>query len=131
MKTSPKKLFTAIGLLFFGLTGYAQTNLGTNCGCPSVASRPSVLLSTLATSGGSNDGELLANTVLDCSKNWILDKKIYVPNGVSLTINPGTVIKGRFQAQAANATALIVERGAKIFASGEKDCQIVFTAEAD
>jgi hypothetical protein len=132
MKTySMRKLFVAIGLLVANYAGYAQTNLGTSCGCPPVASRPTVLMSTLAVSGGANDGDLLANTILNCSKTYILDKKIYVPNGVSLTINPGTVIKGRFQAAATDATALIVQRGGKIFASGERDCQIVFTAEAD
>jgi hypothetical protein len=111
---------------------FAQTNLGAACGCPPVASRPTVLLSTLATSGGAGDGELIANSViLDCSTTWILDKKIYVKNGSTLTINPGTVIKGRYEALPANATTLTVERGGKIFAAGTPDCQIVFTAEAD
>lgn len=112
--------------------GFAQTNLGADCGCPTpVSSRPTVLVSTLATNGGSGDGELIAaNTVFDCSKTWILDKKIYVPNGKTLTIMPGTVIKGN-PGTAANATALTVEVGGKIFASGTPTCQIVFTAAAD
>src|ERR1700755_2707272 len=72
-----------------------QTNLGASCGCPPVSSRPTVLVSTLATSGGALDGELTANnTIFTCDKTWILDKKIYVPNGKVLTIEPGTVIKG-------------------------------------
>lgn len=114
-------------------TSFAQSNLGASCGCPSpVASRPTVLLSSLATSGGANDGELLAtNTILTCDKNWILDKKIYVPNGKTITIQPGTVVKGRFRSTADSATTLTVERGGKIFASGSADCQVVFTAEAD
>ena len=73
-----------------------QTNLGANCGCPAVSSRPTVLLSTLAVNGGASDGDLLAkNTILTCNKTWIIDKKIYVPNGSVLTIEPGTVLKGR------------------------------------
>ncbi len=113
--------------------GFAQTNLGASCGCPSVASRPTVLLSTLAISdGGANDGDLTAtNTILSCDKTYILDKKIYVPDGKIITINPGTVIKGRIASDPIQANALIIERGAKIFASGEPDCQIVMTAEAD
>ena len=110
---------------------FAQTNLGAACGCPPVASRPSVLLSTLAVNGGSTDGDLLANTLLGCDKTYILDKKIYVPSGKTLTIQPGTVIKGRARSTADSATALIVQRGAQILASGTPDCQIVFTAEAD
>lgn len=110
---------------------WAQTNLGADCGCPTVATRPSVLVSTLATNGGAGDGELIAtNTIFDCSKNWILDKKIYVPNGKTLTILPGTVIKGN-TGTAANATALTVEVGGKIFADGSASCPIVFTAAAD
>ncbi|MGZ4060832.1 MAG: hypothetical protein ACXVPU_17490 [Bacteroidia bacterium] len=112
-------------------TAEAQTNLGTSCGCPAVASRPTVNLSTLAVSGGANDGDLLANTILTCDKMWILDKKIYVPNGLSLTIEPGTVIKGVNTGVPSTATTLIVSRGGKIFADGTADCPIVMTAQAD
>ncbi len=133
MKPTILKLFTTATMAFVAISSsFAQTNLGSACGCPSVASRPTVLLSTLASSGGATEGELIAlNTILTCDKTWILDKKIYVPDGKNLTINPGTVVKGRFDAVPANSTALIVERGGKIFASGTPDCQIVFTAEAD
>lgn len=134
MKKSITRLvaFAAFAVASIG-TASAQSNLGADCGCPTpVSSRPTVLLSTLASSGGAADGELTAaNTILDCSKTWILDKKIYVPSGKTLTINPGTVIKGRFRTTADSAVALTVERGGKIFASGTSTCQIVFTAEAD
>lgn len=132
-----KKLITRIALAasaVFALatTSFAQTNLGVDCGCPSVSARPTVLLSSLATSGGANDGELTAsNTILDCSKLYIMDKKIYVPDGKSLSINPGVVIKARSYSTADSATSLIVSRGGKIFANGTENCQIVFTAEAD
>lgn len=126
------KLASSAAMAFVAVAGFAQTNLGSDCGCPPVASRPNVLLSTLATNGGANDGSLTANnTILDCSKNWILDKKIFVDAGKSLDIRPGTVIKGRKRLTADSATALIVSRGAKIFANGTPTCQIVFTAEAD
>jgi hypothetical protein len=88
--------------------------------------------STLAVSGGANDGKLTANnTILDCSKTYILDKKIYVDSGKVLTIQPGTLIKGRTYSTNDSATALTVMRYAKIFASGTSSCPIVFTAEAD
>ena len=133
-----KKLITRIALAasaVFALatSSFAQTNLGADCGCPSVSNRTTtVLLSSLATASGTDDGNLIdSNTILDCSKLYILDKKIYVPNGKSLTINPGVVIKARAYSTADSAVALVVSRGGKIFANGTESCQIVFTAEAD
>ncbi|MEI7801221.1 MAG: hypothetical protein WCI97_01110 [Bacteroidota bacterium] len=130
-KTIAKIVASTAIALAFASNGFAQINLGSDCGCPPVASRLTVLVSTLATNGGALDGELTAaNTIFTCDKTWILDKKIYVPNGKTLTIQPGTVIKGN-TGTAANATALTVEVGGKIFADGTPTCQIVFTAAAD
>ncbi len=132
-----KKLVTRIALAasaVFALatSSFAQTTLGADCGCPSLSSRSTVLMSSLASSTGATDGELTAtNTILDCSKLYILDKKIYVPSGKSLTINPGVVVKARAYSTADSATALTVSRGGKIFANGTESCQVVFTAEAD
>ena len=112
---------------------FAQTNLGASCGCPAVGTRTEVLLSTLAVVGTANDGDLLANTTLTCDKTYILDKKIYVPSGITITIEPGTVIKGNPAplGDAVNASALIVGQGGKINAYGTESCPIVFTAAAD
>lgn len=131
MKKFSHLVATAVFAIASMESGFAQTNLGSSCGCPAVASRPTVNMSTLAVSGGAADGDLLANTVLTCDKMWILDKKIYVPNGLSLTIQPGTVIKATYSAVPANVAALVVSRGGKIFANGTEDCQIVMTAQAD
>jgi hypothetical protein len=133
MKKTISQLAATAALAFalYG-SGFAQTNLGAECGCPTpVSSRPTVLVSTLATNGGAGDGELIAgSTIFDCAHTWILDKKIYVPSGKSLTIMPGTVIKGN-SGTSTNATCLVVEVGGKIFAAGTETCQIVFTAAAD
>jgi hypothetical protein len=127
------KLFAAAALAVTGMTsGFAQTNLGQACGCPPLSSRPTVLLSTLATNGGPTDGSLTStNTILDCSKTWILDKKIFVDNGKTLVVNAGTVIKGRKRSTADSAVCLIVSRGGKMIADGNYNCPIVMTAEAD
>ena len=115
----------------------AQSNLGAACGCPPVASRPEVLVTSLVGNytpiAGTYGGELTQNTTFTCSNTYILDAKIYVKGGVSLTIEPGTVIKGAPSpvSQPANASALIIERNAKIFAQGTESCPIVFTAQAD
>jgi len=130
-----KKISTLIATAAIALVSMnqsvAQTNNGSACGCPTVASRTPVNMSTLAVNGGAADGDLVANTILTCDKLWILDKKIYVPNGLTLTIQPGTVIKATATATAATAASLVVSRGGKIYADGTADCQIVFTAQAD
>ena len=133
MKKTITRIAAALTMVVATISsGFAQTNLGADCGCPPVASRPTVLLSTLATNGGAADGDLIAkNVILTCNKTWILDKKIFVPNGSTLTIQPGTVIKGRVRSTADSATALIVSRGGKMFASGTPTCQIVMTVETD
>ena len=110
----------------------SQQNLGSACGCPPVASRPTVSMSTLAVVGGATDGDLLSpNTVLTCDKTYLLDNKIYVQDGKSLTIQPGTVIKGVSTGTTAAANAILVNRGGKIFANGSASCPIVFTAFDD
>jgi hypothetical protein len=110
----------------------SQQNLGEACGCPPVASRTTVSLSTLATIGGANDGDLTAtNTILTCDKTYILDNKIYVPDGKTLTIQPGTVIKGAPTGTTLAANAILVMRGGKIFANGSESCPIIMTAQAD
>jgi len=130
-----RKQFLAVALLCVTAvtTSYAQDDLGQECGCPAVSSRTTTVnLSTLTNGGtGTNAPELKASAHLTCDKIWVLDEKIYVPNNDTLTIDPGTVIKGNSATDAANAVALIIERGGKIIADGTKDCPIVFTAAAD
>lgn len=122
-----RNVFLAVALLATTIApSFAQNNLGQDCGCPPVSSRTSVAMSTLATAGVLN-----ANTTLTCDKIWVLDQKIYVTNGKTLTIQPGTVIKGAAAAQPVDATALIISRGGKIMADGTKDCPIVFTGADD
>lgn len=126
----------AVVALAFGAFGSlkAQSNLGASCGCPPVASRTDVIMSSLpgyVAIAGTFGGELTTGANLTCDKNYILDKKIYIPAGQSINIAPGTVIKGATALTTAEATALIIERGGKIFASGSESCPIVFTAQAD
>ena len=129
-----KKISTLLaGFILAGFGAVtAQTNLGADCGCPPVGSRSTVDLGSAAYSvqGGANDGDLIAsNTILTCDKIYLLPKKIYVPAGKTITIQPGTIVKGLdLNAPGAGAaSALIIERDAKIFASGTPTCPIVFT----
>ena len=135
MKMHFTKAFAVAALLFAGFAGTAQTNLGADCGCPAVGSRTSVNVSSLAgataISGDADAYQLTSGATFTCNNTYILDKKIYVPSGQTLSIAPGTVIKGAAAATAADQTALVVERGGKIIAAGTESCPIVFTANAD
>ncbi len=66
------------------------------------------------------------------SKNvvYLLEGFVFVNEGQTLTIEPGTIIKGK-SGQGENASAMIVARGAKIIAQGTATEPIIFTAEAD
>lgn len=61
---------------------------------------------------------------------YVLNGFVFVEEGATLTIEPGTVIKGK-PGTGENASALIIARGAKIYAEGTPDRPIIFTAEAD
>ncbi|MFT4740396.1 MAG: hypothetical protein ACI9L9_001178 [Marivirga sp.] len=61
---------------------------------------------------------------------YILGGRVAVESGATLTIEPGTIVKGK-AGTGSNATALIVARGAKIIAEGTADAPIIFTSVAD
>lgn len=70
------------------------------------------------------------NTTWTADKTYILAGRITVLDGATLTIEPGTVIKGQ-AGTGANATALLIARGAKLMAEGTAELPIVFTSIAD
>ncbi|GAB4224587.1 MAG: hypothetical protein Kow00127_25390 [Bacteroidales bacterium] len=70
------------------------------------------------------------NTTWETGKIYRLSTRVSVVSGVTLTINPGVIVKGE-AGTGANATALIIARGAKIMAEGTADQPIIFTSVAD
>jgi hypothetical protein len=90
--------------------------------------------------GGDNNnntsGEVIVTSNITASTTWTKDKvyvlagRIAVTSGNTLTIEAGTVIKGQ-AGSGANATALIIARGAKIMAEGTPTMPIIFTSVAD
>ncbi len=64
------------------------------------------------------------------NNTYILDGLVFVNDGQTLTIDPGTVIKGK-NGQGEGASALIVALGGKIMAQGTADHPIIFTSEDD
>ena len=73
---------------------------------------------------------ITANTTWSKDKIYQLAGRITVVDGVTLTIEPGTIIKGE-AGTGANATALLIARGGKLMASGTATAPIIFTSVAD
>ena len=73
---------------------------------------------------------ITSNTTWTADNVYELGGRITILDGVTLTIEPGTVIKGQ-AGTGANATALLVARGGKINAVGTQFKPIIFTSVAD
>lgn len=63
-------------------------------------------------------------------KVWLLDGFVFVNSGQTLTIEAGTVIKGK-EGLGSDASALIVARGGRIMADGTANEPIIMTYEGD
>jgi hypothetical protein len=69
-------------------------------------------------------GSIAANTTWTADKQYLITGFVYVEDGATLTIQPGTIIKGDKDSKG----ALFVKRGAKIMAVGTATQPIVFTS---
>lgn len=61
---------------------------------------------------------------------YILDGRVVVDDGITLTIEPGTIIKSE-KGTGASASALIVDQGGKLIANGTAEKPIIFTSVLD
>lgn len=109
-----KKLILPVLLAVASLTAQAQTP------CPAAGNVISVGLGSTVTSGV----EITTNTTWTSNNIYLLDGFVYVNSGVTLTIQPGTIIKGSL----ANKGALIVRQGGQLIADGTAAQPIVFTS---
>lgn len=95
----------------------------------SVASPPSaeINISTLAFGNAAAEisTDITASRTLYADTAYTLKGFIHVANGATLTIQPGTTIKGDFNVL---GSSLMILRGAKIQAVGTADAPIVFTS---
>ena len=69
-------------------------------------------------------GSITTSTTWKVGTQYILSGFVYVEDGATLTIEPGTIIKG----EKSSKGSLIVKRGGKIIANGTVDKPIVFTS---
>ena len=75
-------------------------------------------------------GDISSSTTWSASKIYVLEGRVIVRSSATLTIEPGTIIKAK-EGTGTNASALIVERGAKIMAEGTASKPIIFTTVLD
>jgi hypothetical protein len=81
-------------------------------------------------------GTITKNGMITADETWTsnniyqLDKHVVVDDGVTLTIEPGTIIKG-LEGTELNASALVVARGGTLMAVGTPDRPIIFTTVLD
>jgi len=75
-------------------------------------------------------GQITANETWTANNVYQLRGRVTVINGATLTIEPGTIVKGE-AGQDANASVLIIARGGKINAEGTATSPIIFTSVAD
>ena len=73
---------------------------------------------------------ITTNTTWETGKTYVLAGRISVTAGVTLTIQPGVIVKGQV-GSGANASALVIARGARINAAGTATQPIIFTTVAD
>jgi hypothetical protein len=73
-------------------------------------------------------GRINADTVLRKQNTYILKGLVYMVGNHTMTIEPGTVIKGSFSG--ADVAALVITRGSKINAAGTPTEPIIFTSAA-
>ena len=70
-------------------------------------------------------GTITTDLTLKACNNYLLEGEVYVDNGATLIIEPGTIIKGDAETEG----TLIILRGSKIMAQGTPAAPIVFTSE--
>ncbi len=75
-------------------------------------------------------GNITSDVTWTKDKVYQLASRVAVVDGVTLTIQAGTVIKGE-AGSGANATALVIARGGKLMANGTAQEPIIFTSIAD
>ena len=113
---------TILSLLFVSIVLFSCKKDDDNDPTPAPTPTPSNVVTV--------SSNITANTTWETGKTYVLANRIAVISGVTLNIQPGVIIKGE-AGTGANATALIIARGAKIMAEGTANQPIIFTSVAD
>ncbi len=131
-----KKLFlplVALGLMTFSLESCKEED---KCESVVCASNQVCVDGTCIDTDPINEDVIIVSSNIDADVTWTSDKiyqlggRITVLDGVTLTIEPGTIVKGE-AGTGANATALLIARGGTLEAVGTATSPIIFTSVAD
>lgn len=102
-------------------------------GCRKIETDGEIQVVVVNGGGGSTTGQTItlqgrinADTILRKQNTYILKGLVYMVGNHTMTIEPGTVIKGSFTGS--DVAALIITRGSKIMAIGTPSEPIVFTS---
>ncbi len=98
--------------------------------CTSNDSVPIIDVTPPSATEANVSGLITENTTWTNDKIWVLNSKVVVDAGVTLTIEPGTIIKGK-EGTGSLASALIIARGGKLNAVGTATNPIIFTSVND
>ena len=114
-----KKLFNLMLVALFAVVLFA-------CDDESTTPTPKDLAFTTSQENGMTviSGSTEQNYTFKANTKYLLKGFVYVKDGATLTIEPGTIIKG----DKATKGTLIIERGGKIMANGTAAKPIVFTS---
>jgi len=83
---------------------------------------------TLAFGATEISGDITSDVTWHANQEYLLVGQTFVKSGVTLTIEPGTIIKSNADDGAGLAPALVIERGGKLIADGTADKPITFTS---
>jgi len=75
-------------------------------------------------------GIIIKDTTLTADRIWELSGRVIMEANTTITIQEGTIVKGR-EGQGVNASALIISRGAKIIVNGTAEKPVIFTSVLD
>ena len=95
-----------------------------------VVETPAPVVKTVGQKTITDDGTGTGTVTWSNDTTYFLSGRVFVNAGQTLTIEAGTVIKGKL-GEGENSSALIVAKGGKINAVGTKDMPIIFTTELD
>ncbi|GGH16160.1 hypothetical protein [Mucilaginibacter phyllosphaerae] len=108
-------------LLFLALSAVI---LASSCSKKEATIDPVVVPPVQTSTSVEVSGDIATNTTWTADKIYTLKGFVYVTEGATLTIEPGTIVKG----DKATKGTLIITRGAKIMAVGTASKPIVFTS---
>ena len=110
-----------IAILTFASFACSEDDGGTTT--PPVDGKPT-FTTTEANGVTTVEGSTEQNVTFSASKKYLLKGFVHVKSGATLTIEPGTIIKGDKDTKG----SLIIERGGKIMAEGTAQKPIIFTS---